>query len=201
MGGKSKTLALFLTLTTIMSCLTLMATEPANAQVGVTNSSTPSFEVTIESPISGATITGNNATLHFRVIKTFDYGWVKTVSYYIYVDEDLNSQLNQTINATNDVILDKTIDLLLENVNQGKHTIKVDADIEYCPSSWIPLYQSTSISSKVDFIITDNTIRQKTDSIGVSIFIGLVVVIFAVIISLLLYHRQRGKINSQTTSP
>jgi hypothetical protein len=195
MGINSKSFALILILIMTVSCLTMLTAKPVNAQVGVTNLSIPSFEVTFESPLSGGTITGNNVNLHFLINKTVDYFWVKTVTYYIYLDEDLYDQLNQSINTNNDVILDKTIDLRLENTSQGKHTIKVDVDIEYCPSSWIPLYQSTSISSKVDFIVTDNMTRQTTDSLGVSIYVGVVVVIFTVTISLLLYHRHRKTVN------
>jgi|WetSurMetagenome_2_1015567.scaffolds.fasta_scaffold111845_2 hypothetical protein len=191
MGINSKSFALTLFLIMTVSCLTMLTVKPANAQTEVTNPSILSFEVTIESPLSGGTITGNNVNLHFLINKTVDYFWVKTVTYYIYLDEDLYDQLNQSINTNNYVILDKTIDLRLENTRQGKHTIKVDVDIQYCPSSWIPLYQSTSYSSKVDFIVTDNTIRQTTDSLGVSIYVGVVVVIFAVTLSLLLYHRHR----------
>ena len=91
--------------------------------------------------------------MHFRIDKTVNYAWVKTVSYYIYLDEDLYNQLNQTIITNNDVIIDKTIDLRIENVSQGKHTINVDVDIEYCPSSWIPLYQPAHVSSSLGLFV------------------------------------------------
>ncbi len=193
MGRIGKTFAILLTLIILMSCLILLIIKPANAQEEVANPSIPSFNITIASPLSGETITGNNVNMHFRINKTTDYVWVKTVSYQIYLDENLYNQLNQSINTTNELILDKTIVLRLENTSQSKHTIKVDADIEYCPSSWIPLYQSTCYSSKVDFIGTDNTTRQTTDSLGVSTFVGIVVVIFAITISLLLYYMHRKK--------
>jgi hypothetical protein len=196
MGKISKTLAIFLCVIITLSCLTLLTVKPANAQVEVTNSSIPSFEVTIESPLSGGTITENNVNLHFHINKTAVYGWVKTVSYYIYLDEELYNQLNQSINTTNDVILDKTIVLRLENISQGKHTIKVDADIEYCPSSWIPLYQSTSTSSKVDFTVIDKQKEQTNVFQCNFISVGIVAVIFGftIVSFLLIYRRHRNQL-------
>ncbi len=58
MGKISKSFALSLTLIFTISRLTRLIIKPANAQAGVTNPPIPFFEVTIESPLSGETITG-----------------------------------------------------------------------------------------------------------------------------------------------
>ncbi len=142
-------------------------------------------------------------TLNFQINKTFNYGWVKTVSYNIYLDEDLSNQLNQTFNTANGgVILDKTIVLGLENTSQGNHTIRVLMLISniiqvhgFPFTTLLVILQRLIIATCAREPVTDNTTRQTTDSLGVSILAGGVAVISTITIYLLLYHRHKKTSN------
>ena len=111
------------------------------------------FSVAIEKPDAGEIINGTSINLHFSVTKGADYVWVETISYNVYLDGDLRNQHQQNISSRRNGVLDANLNLILTNLTQGKHTIRVDLDLYYCPSTWINVFYHLYPSSSVDFFI------------------------------------------------
>jgi hypothetical protein len=157
------------------------------------------FIITIENPHNGEVINGNSINLHFSVNKTVDYLWVYSTSYKLYVDGVVQNQSQQTINSHKAQLLDETVNFAL--TTQGQHIILVNAEIKYCPSSWIPLNQSQNVSSSINFISSPEitppiptqkafTIEQPTLTLTI---VALTVAIIALAASIIYKKKKHGK--------
>lgn len=111
------------------------------------------FVVIIENPVAGQIINEDSVNLNLSVTKATDYVWVETISYTVYLDGSLRNQYQQNITSRRNDLVDVNLNLILTNLTQSKHTIRVDLDLYYCPSTWIPVFYHLYPSTSVDFFV------------------------------------------------
>jgi hypothetical protein len=88
---------------------------------------TPHFFVSIENPVAGEIINGNNFNLTFSIGNNGYLYYVTSISYNYSLDGQLWYQNEQTIDDGRVGLLDA--DVVLTNLTQGPHTIRVYAKI------------------------------------------------------------------------
>jgi hypothetical protein len=110
------------------------------------------FVETIKKPVTGDVISGNSVNLQFSVAG--HHFWPTLLAYKVYFDGNLYVENQRTINNSWTSLLEEEVPLSLSNATHGRHTIRVDVNLDSIVAALPTVTLSHSeTSASVDFYV------------------------------------------------